>query len=133
LERSFDPTRELKAWLYAITRRAAIDVYRRERRSLQALTLDSDLYAGRATAVEGPSLESTWEARRVREALDQLSEEERSILHLAYYDGYPQSAIANHLGVALGTVKSRTWRAHRKLADLLDDFRDEPEECCLSA
>ncbi len=130
---SFDPTRDLKAWLYAITRRAAIDVYRRERRSLQALTLDSDLYVGRAIAVEGPSLESAWEAWRVREALDQLSEEERVILQLAYYDGYPQSAIADHLGVALGTVKSRTWRAQRKLADLLSDFRDDSEEVSLSA
>ncbi|WP_405060080.1 sigma-70 family RNA polymerase sigma factor [Kribbella sp. NBC_01505] len=121
---SFDPSREIKAWLYAITRRSAVDVYRRERKSLQSLTLDGDLYFGRAIAVEGPSLEAAWEAWRVREALDELSPDERQVLELAHFHGYSQSAIAEHLGVALGTVKSRTWRAHRKLTLLLRDVRD---------
>ena len=30
---SFDPTRELAPWLYAIARRVSIDIYRRERRA----------------------------------------------------------------------------------------------------
>ena len=51
----------------------------------------------------------------VREALKQLSSEERKILETAYYEGLSQSEIAQRDGLPLGTVKSRSRQALKKL------------------
>ncbi|GAB3934021.1 sigma-70 family RNA polymerase sigma factor [Kribbella albertanoniae] len=119
----FDPARELKPWLYAITRRAAVDVYRRERRALANVSLDVSWEAEMQHATIA-SIEDTWQAWQVREALDKLHPDERRVIQLAYFDGFSQSEIARLLNVALGTVKSRTARAQRRLAELLSHLRE---------
>ena len=131
---SFDPARGLQPWLYAITRRAAIDTYRRQRRESQHVSYDAATDGSRpddrAFAVDGPSLDSTWQVWQVRQALDRLHPDERQVLRLAYHEGLTQSEIAEVLGVAIGTVKSRTARAQRRLAALLGHLRAtaaEPE------
>ena len=118
---TFDPTRELKPWLYSITRRSAVDVHRRRRTGTQ-IGLD-ELAA--PPAVAGPSLERTWEAWEVREALEHLPEDEREVMRLTYFNGLSYPEIANHLGVAVGTVKSRSFRAHRRLRALLRHLTEE--------
>ncbi|WP_433018141.1 RNA polymerase sigma factor [Kribbella sp. CA-294648] len=126
---TYDPARSLKPWLYAITRRAAIDVYRRERRHTDHLSLNVFGYHETdSTADNKPTREldvdMVWKTWQVREALDQLHPDERNVLQLAYYDGYSQSEIASLLNIALGTVKSRTARAQRNLAALLTHLKD---------
>jgi RNA polymerase sigma-70 factor (ECF subfamily) len=116
----FDPNRELKPWLYAITRRAAVDVYRRERRTAGHVSLQ----VVRELSDDGPSMDRIWRSWQVREALDQLSREERQVLELAYFQGLSQSEIAGKLDIALGTVKSRTSRAQRRLAAPLPHLRE---------
>ena len=70
------------------------------------------------------SLEATWEAWQVRLALDQLPDEEREVVRLSWFDGLAHPEIADRLGVPVGTVKSRSHRAHRRLAELLAYVRD---------
>ena len=120
-----DPDRELKPWLYAITRRAAVDTYRRERRFSRLIPLD-EVAVDHEPAVEGPSLEDVWRARQVRAALAALPLDERRLMFLAHYAGYSHSEIADLLGIALGTVKSRTARAQRRLAVLLGPLSAAP-------
>lgn len=109
----FDPRRPLGPWLYAIARRQAIDVYRRDGRLVPANPDDLDV-------VEGPpSMERMWEAWQVRLALDELPDDERDVVRLAWYEGYSHVEIADRLGVPIGTVKSRLHRAHHRLASLL--------------
>ncbi len=111
---SFDTSRELAPWLYAIARRVAIDIYRRESRTPLADELGDD-----DVAVVPLSFERTWEAWEVRAALDKLPPDERDVVRLSHMVGMTQQQIAEHLGVPLGTVKSRSARAHRRLAALL--------------
>jgi RNA polymerase sigma-70 factor (ECF subfamily) len=111
---SFDPSRDLAPWLYAIARRVAIDIYRRESRAAAPTELDDD-----AVAVIPLSFERTWEAWEVRSALDKLPVEEREVVRLSHLVGMTQQQVADHLGVPVGTVKSRSARAHRRLAALL--------------
>ena len=125
---SFDPGRGLQPWLYSITRRAAIDTYRRQRREARHVSYDESWAADVEASVEGPSLDAAWQVWQVRRALDRLHPDERRVLQLAYYEGLTQSEIAQVLGIALGTVKSRTSRAQRRIAELLGHLRDGAAE-----
>ena len=55
----------------------------------------------------------------VTTALDQLPEEQKGPLILAYFDGLTQSEIAAKLGAPLGTVKTRMRSGLMKLRELL--------------
>jgi RNA polymerase sigma-70 factor (ECF subfamily) len=110
---SFDPERELRPWLATITRRVAIDIYRREARTRSEPRDEID------DTVVPIAFERTWEAFEVRAALDQLPPDEREVMRLAHFEGFTHSEIATALGVPIGTIKSRSSRAHRRLASSL--------------
>ncbi len=111
--RSFDPGRELRPWIATITRRVAVDIYRREARTRSEPREDVD------DTVVPIAFERTWEAFEVRAALDQLPADEREVVRLAHFEGLTHSEIAVRLAIPVGTVKSRSSRAHRRLAGLL--------------
>lgn len=115
----FDPDREVGPWLYSIARRVAVDLYRRERRHT-AGPLDEEL----EIAALPSTFESTWEAWEVRCALDRLPFEEREVVRATHYLGLSHVEAAEHLGIPVGTVKSRSHRAHAKLAGLLAHTRE---------
>ena len=58
---------------------------------------------------------------QVRAALADLPEPQRKALMLAYFGGYSQSEIAQLTGTPLGTVKTRTLAALRRLRGVLDE------------
>lgn len=49
------------------------------------------------------------------ERIDELSQEQGTVLRLAYVDGLSQAEISEKLGMPLGTVKSRTRLAFTAL------------------
>lgn len=111
---SFDDGRELAPWLYSIARRTAIDVIRRENKpTTNTAELPLDL-AGNAI-----SFERTWEIYEVRQALDALPAEERVVMRMSFLSGMTHEQIADELGIPIGTVKSRTGRAKKRLATAL--------------
>jgi RNA polymerase sigma-70 factor (ECF subfamily) len=111
--RTFDADRQLQPWLATITRRTAIDMYRRDARTRSVPTADVD------DTVIPFAFERTWEVFEVRAALDRLPDDEREVVRLAHFEGLPHTEIAERLSVPVGTVKSRSHRAHRRLAGLL--------------
>jgi RNA polymerase sigma-70 factor, ECF subfamily len=119
---TYDPQRPLSTWLYAITRRVCVDLYRRQRAHVQ-LTDTGDLtsIAPRDDHVERE--ERLWQAWEVRTALEELAPDEREVVRLTHFDGLTLVQAAEHLGVPVGTVKSRSHRAHRRLADRLGHLR----------
>jgi RNA polymerase sigma-70 factor (ECF subfamily) len=118
---TLDADRCLSAWLYAICRRVCIDEYRRGTR------VPTPSAPGGAVdgVVDGPSLERAWTAWEVRRAIDELPVDERSIVRLAHLEGWSLPDIAGHLRVPLGTVKSRSSRAYRRLAVALAHLRHD--------
>ncbi len=67
-------------------------------------------------------VEDEWlRARRadMRVALRTITDDQRQVLQLAYFDGLTQSQVAAKLGIPLGTVKSRTLSAMLKLREVL--------------
>jgi RNA polymerase sigma-70 factor (ECF subfamily) len=121
---SLDSTRDPAPWLATIVRRVAIDIQRREARR-PASALDQVHPGHSALTVLPLSAEQAWEAWNVRSAIDQLPADEREIVRLQHLEGFTHVQIAERLGVALGTVKSRSFRAHRTLAARLAHLRTE--------
>ncbi|MGI9613077.1 MAG: RNA polymerase sigma factor [Acidimicrobiales bacterium] len=107
---TFEGNRRLAPWLYAIARRAAIDAVRMERRPTRG-----DHEAEVELAVPPPSIEQTWEAYEVRRALDALPAEEREVMAMSHLLSMTHGEIAERLSIPIGTVKSRSHRAHRRL------------------
>lgn len=71
-----------------------------------------------------PSVDGAFEEWQVRQAVYELPEEERDVLRHTYFLGYTQEETAARLDIPIGTVKSRSHRAHRKLAYSLHDFQE---------
>jgi RNA polymerase sigma-70 factor (ECF subfamily) len=118
-----DVDRDPAPWLATIAKRAAIDIYRREQS--RRTTALSDLAANNPALVTLPpdldTLDTVWQVRR---AIDALSPDEAVVIRLQHLDGMTQQEISEKLGIALGTVKSRSHRAHRNLAGLLGHLRE---------
>lgn len=119
----YDSTRALEPWLTTIARRAAIDVYRRERRHRSHQDLD---VVDPALVTLPPSAEQISDVWEVRRALQHLTEDERELIRLQHYGELTHTEIAQQLAIPVGTVKSRSYRAHRRLAGLLAHLRTQP-------
>ena len=106
----YDGRAEVSSWLFAIAANACRDRRRRDRRApvipLEAIPEP----AHRGEGIEG--LIGNRERRdAVRKALTSLSEEQREALVLARYHGLPYAEIAGVLGISVGAVKTRIFRA----------------------
>jgi len=120
---TFDPSRDLGPWLATIARRAAIDVHRREaRRSAQPL--DDVAPAHPAVVTMPPSAERAYDVWEVRRAIEELPDDEREVVRLQHLDGLTHAEVAARLDVPVGTVKSRSFRAHKRLAGRLGYLRE---------
>lgn len=121
---SIDPNRELGPWLATIARRVAIDLYRREgsRRATPLESVPSDNPALASRQVGADTVHDIWEVRR---AVSELPEDEREVVRLQHFEGLTHADIAQRLGVPLGTIKSRSFRAHKRLAAVLGHLRED--------
>jgi RNA polymerase sigma-70 factor (ECF subfamily) len=104
------------------TRRVCIDLYRRDRRAPD-LTETGDAPDGRAPDDVEVSAERSWAAWEVRRAVESLRPEEREVIRLAHFHGLSLPEVAQLLDIPVGTVKSRSNRAYRHLAQVLDHAR----------
>jgi RNA polymerase sigma-70 factor (ECF subfamily) len=122
---SFDPARELGPWLATIARRTAIDLHRQEsRRRSQPL---DDIPASDPAVVTLPvGVDRAYDVWAVREAIDALPRDEQEVVRLQHVEELSHAEIAERLGVPVGTVKSRSFRAHRRLAGRLGHLREAP-------
>ncbi len=121
-----DIDRDIAPWLVTIARRVAIDVARREGRRpstpLEFVDPSDD------ALVSHPFNETeAWEVAQVRLAVDALPKEDQEVVRLQHLEGYTQQEIADALGLPLGTVKSRSFRAYKALAVQLGFLRSKAE------
>ena len=113
-------------WLSLISRSRSIDCLRKanvkERTARKAFEEDPRL----DTSPEGPTDVLFVERRtRIRVALGDLPEEQRLVIELAFFKGLTQTEIAASTSIPLGTVKTRTLLAMKKLRRALrDDLKD---------
>jgi RNA polymerase sigma-70 factor (ECF subfamily) len=117
----FEAGTNLKAWLFRILRNTSIDLQRREKRQRTEGGLD--------TVLQDPaSTEDATEPRQVQEvmgrelerAMGALTEDARLAV-LLDLEGFSEAEMAQVLGCAPGTVKSRLFRARTTLRERLRD------------
>ena len=94
-----------KSWILAIARNHCTDYFRRQG-SVQEVSLDEVpegklCYGRQGILVTSP----------VEDTLELLTEKDRQILRLVYWQQLSQGEIAKRLGVPVGTVKSRLYTA----------------------
>ena len=108
---SFDPGRaSFTTWLYRITRNRAVDLNRRRR--------VRPVSAGEEPLLNvsgGPEPEGGVDGWDVARALSRIPDEHREVLTLAYFEGLSQREISHRIGVPLGTIKSRSTAALKRL------------------
>jgi RNA polymerase sigma-70 factor (ECF subfamily) len=60
-----------------------------------------------------------FDAMGIRKQVSNLKPEQRSIIDLAYFNGYTQEEISKEMGIPLGTVKTRMRTAVLELRKML--------------
>ena len=101
---------DIRPWLFSILHGIHVDGERRRRRSPSFLPLvDGHPVAG----ISNP--EARAELREVVAAFDTLAEEQRQVLLLAVLEQFSYRQVADVLGIPLGTVMSRLFRARERL------------------
>jgi RNA polymerase sigma-70 factor (ECF subfamily) len=122
----FEPGSNLKAWLFRILRNAFID--RRRRRQREASPSDVEDLEADGERTEPPVGELQLDqiralvAEDVSAAVHALPESFRTVI-LMDLEGMTEAEVANVLGCATGTVKSRLSRARAVLRERLSAYR----------
>jgi RNA polymerase sigma-70 factor (ECF subfamily) len=119
---SYDPARaSFLTWVMLIARSRAIDDQRRRQPEPRDPQRDLDP----RVETEESATDEMLERWRVADALQRLPREEAEILRLRFHGELSQPQIAEHTGVALGTVKMRMVNGLARLRDLLADEEGE--------
>jgi RNA polymerase sigma-70 factor, ECF subfamily len=122
-----DPAKHsyLLRYLITMTRSRAIDKLRSRTRQLNLVQRwGQNVTAATTAPTPVEQAVSDERSQQVRQALTQLSDQQRQVIELAYDAGLSQSEIAQQLHEPLGTIKSWTRQGLLKLKQLLLDSID---------
>jgi RNA polymerase sigma-70 factor (ECF subfamily) len=122
---AYDPARgPFRTFFLSLVHHRAVDTIRREERlrarTDKAANLEPSVVEDVADAVTEDAFLGV-RRKEVREALADLPPEQRQVLEMAYFGGKTQVQIADELEIPLGTVKTRTLAALRKLRKALEE------------
>ncbi|MHB0924000.1 MAG: sigma-70 family RNA polymerase sigma factor [Bellilinea sp.] len=121
---------KVTTWLTSITRYRSIDKIRRRNVRPDGHLLENSLedmvISGPREELPAEQAETRLEEQRVRLALAELPQEQRSVILMAYFQGLSQPEMAAALNQPLGTVKTRVRLGLQKLRRLLEGS-DSPD------
>lgn len=117
----YDGRAQFGTWLYRICTNACISHLRREKVRRHEGP-ESMAFASGGEPEPDSSVESAEVNARLHQALDRLDPELRTLLVLRDGQGLDYADIAKVLGVPVGTVKSRLFRARSALRDAVGDL-----------
>ncbi len=125
----FQPGNPFRPWLLRILYRHALDVMEKQRAYLHPVSLEEvielEQHLAPGSRVEGSDLqEQVAQREEIRQALAQLSSEQRRVIALRYGADLTEIDIAQVLGWPIGTVKSRLNRARERLRVLLNNTKE---------
>jgi RNA polymerase sigma-70 factor, ECF subfamily len=114
----FDPERgSAAAWVMTLAHSRAVDRVRSEQKAAEREQRVASAEIAYDEVTE--AVEARLDRERVRRCLGSLTELQRESVTLAYYGGYTYRQVADLLGVAVGTVKTRMRDGLIRLRDCL--------------
>ena len=108
----FEGRSSLKSWIFSIARNKSIDTNRNGARLS---------YSDEVPEIEDTQLSSedvlaaAQDAKMLRNALSELSDVHRRVLHLSFFENLKYEEIAKIEGCPVGTIKTRIMHAKKKL------------------
>jgi RNA polymerase sigma-70 factor (ECF subfamily) len=124
---AYDPSRGIfRSFFLSLVHHRAVDTVRREERLRKRSERASNLATLAGEDVAEDVVEEAYlvgRRKEVREAMKDLPPAQREVLELAYFGGQTQVRIAEELDIPIGTVKTRTLAAMRKLRQALEEDR----------
>lgn len=116
----FRENTNFKAWVYTIVKNTFINGHRRNKRT--RLLIDSvEREREQVVKVQTPaSVEARVKRSEIERSLERLDEAFRTPF-LMHFEGYKYHEIAEHMGIPIGTVKSRIHQARQRLQESLTD------------
>lgn len=112
-----EPAR-FRPWIFGVARRTLMDVMRQRYREPVAVSL-SEAEEHPMSLQEDPPFDAEL-VRQMQHQLARLPVAEREVLNLYYLQELDQVQVSEILGVPLGTVKSRLFRARKLMRHALD-------------
>jgi RNA polymerase sigma-70 factor (ECF subfamily) len=118
----FDPEKRFATWLFQIALNLCRDLARRDRVRSGYRNDVEHMQKGMA----GGSGEERLDAMRAMEAIEALPLQQKEVLLLRYYHGFPETEVSEILDCPKGTVKSRLHQAVKAVRIRLDPGEGEP-------
>lgn len=122
----YRPGTNCRAWLVTILRNTFINQFRKERRQPTGVPFDSVESVSVFEAIQDKDPEGSFfdfiVDDEVKQAIQELPEEFRIPVVLSDVEGMSYAEIAEILEVPVGTVKSRLFRARRRLQQRLYEY-----------
>ncbi len=118
-----DDIANVTAYIYQSLRNSAINAINRRKREAPGDVPET----GRSRSAEDEALEQTLDWQ-LEEALSLLDEKSRYVFVETELNGKSYKELAEETGEPVGTLLSRKSRAVKKLAIILDEYRDNQEE-----
>ena len=124
-EEKYADNTNFKGWVFTIMRNLFINNYRRGVRAATVVDTTDNLYHLNLSQDSGlDSPEESYGAAEITAAINEFSDEYR-IPFSMHVQGYKYNEIAEHMGLPLGTVKSRIFFARKRLQERFADYRYE--------
>ncbi len=115
---SYDNSKgRLFTWMLNITRNLTIDTLRSKGYKKQTKISSDENSVGNLS--DDVKAAERFDAMGIRKQLVNLKPEQRSIIDLAYFNGFTQDEISKEMGIPLGTVKTRMRAAIIELRKML--------------
>ena len=114
---------KLRPWIVTIAMNLIREYYRKRGRRKEA-PLDAAIHTARVEHHD--TLEQEERAEKLRAALAQLPESQRTVVELHWLQELPFAEVARVVGANEGAVRVRAHRAYKKLRELLEPELERP-------
>ena len=112
-----------KGWIFTIMRNLFINNYRKQVRQNTVVDQTEDLYHLNQSQASGLSTpEGSYAAMEIGSVLSSFSDDYR-VPFVMHVEGYKYSEISEHMGLPIGTVKSRIFFARKRLQRIFSYYR----------
>ena len=115
---------DFSTWVFGVIRFIALEEFRdRRREKIQAV--DSNVYAQLAFESDSASTEDFELSEQLNRAMKQLSQRQRELIHLTFYEGMTIQQAADVLNIGVGSARQHYERGKRALRRILSASQEK--------